>query len=131
VPIATALAAELRATGAFRRYVKVEGDLLVLDRAAAAEQEHYDGRWVLRTNLLTLPAAEVAALYKQEANIERDFRDIKSVLGLRPVRHFSEDNVRGHVLVCALGKLLLRALAEQLGYWPSPWKARSRPPSAS
>ena len=53
------------------------------------------------------PAAAVAA-YKDLANIERDFRSIKTDdLQVRPVRHRLEDRVKAHLLICMLARYLV------------------------
>jgi hypothetical protein len=73
------------------------------DRIAA--EAALDGIYVLRTsvNADTLDPAGVVAGYKNLANIERDFRIIKSDdLDLRPIHHRLDDRVKAHVLICML-----------------------------
>ena len=82
--------------------------LLRIDRAAAAREAHYDGKWLLRTSDLTLTAEDLAAAYKQLLAVERGWRDCKSSLGLRPVYHHREDRIRAHVQLCWLALLLIR-----------------------
>lgn len=97
----------------FGRYVKEKGGFVVLDTAKIKREARYDGKWVLRTNT-DLPTEEVARLYKKQVGIERDFRDIKSFIELRPVRHRIEPRIRAHVLVCVLAKVLARELETRL-----------------
>ena len=52
--------------------------LLRIDRAAAAREAHYDGKWLLRTSDLTLTGEDLAAAYKQLLAVERGWRDCKS-----------------------------------------------------
>jgi transposase len=41
--------------------------------------------------------------YKQLANVERDFRSLKTVdLELRAIHHRLDDRIRGHILICTL-----------------------------
>lgn len=64
-----------------------------------------DGIYVLRTSVdpQTLDATGVVVGYKNLANVERDFRTIKSDdLTLRPIHHRLTDRVRAHVLICML-----------------------------
>jgi hypothetical protein len=41
--------------------------------------------------------------------VERGWRDMKTILELRPVYHRLEDRIRAHVLLCWLALLLIRA----------------------
>jgi transposase len=46
--------------------------------------------------------------------VERAFRTLKSPLELRPVRHWSEPRIRGHMVVCFLAFLIRTALERRL-----------------
>lgn len=64
-----------------------------------------DGIYVIRTSVPAdqLDAAGVVTGYKNLANVERDFRIIKSDdLTLRPIHHRLTDRVKAHVLICLL-----------------------------
>lgn len=89
--------------------------LLRIDRAAAAREAHYDGKWLLRTSDLTLTPEDLAAAYKQLLAVERGWRDCKSSLGLRPVYHYREDRIRAHVQLCWLALLLIRVAETSTG----------------
>ena len=99
----------------YRRYLRVEGAGGTIDEAKVAAEGAYDGRYILMTNT-DLPAAEVALTYKQLWQVERAFRDLKSNLDLRPLYHWTEKRIRGHVMVCflafALERMLVRSLKE-------------------
>lgn len=81
-----------------------------------------DGIYVIRTRLdeQQLDPAGVVRAYKDLAHIERDFRSIKSDdLSLRPVRHYLEDRVKAHLLICMLAAYLtwhLRAVLAPLTF---------------
>ena len=69
-----------------------------------------DGIYVLRTSVdsQALDPAAVVESYKNLANIERDFRIIKSDdLDLRPIHHRLDDRVKAHVLICMLACYLI------------------------
>lgn len=75
------------------------------NQAGIDTQAALDGIYVLRTsvNTATLDASGVVQGYKNLANIERDFRIIKSDdLTLRPIHHRLTDRVKAHVLICLL-----------------------------
>jgi hypothetical protein len=75
----------------------------------------YDG-FVLLLAHAGLPhsAEELAKLYRDKDTIERDFRVIKDVVGLRPVYHHTDDKVRAHVTICMLALLIQRAIEIRL-----------------
>ncbi len=80
------------------------------DQAAIDAQAALDGIYVLRTSVdaEVLDPAAVVEGYKNLANIERDFRIIKSDdLDLRPIHHRLEDRVKAHVLICMLACYLI------------------------
>lgn len=69
---------------------------------AFAYEELLAGRYVLTTSLTPTQAstARVVSAYRQLAHVESRFRVLKDFLHLRPVRHWSEQRVRGHVAIC-------------------------------
>ena len=106
------LAADLQAKRGLKRFLRTtKGGLLRVDRAAIAAEAHLDGKFLLRTSDPTLSTEDVALGYKQLLEIERGWRDMKTTLDLRPVRHRKEDRIRAHVILCWLALLLIR-LAE-------------------
>ena len=80
------------------------------DRAGIDAEAELDGIYVLRTRVDTdtLDPAGVVDSYKKLANIERDFRIIKTDdLDLRPIHHRLDQRVRAHVLICLLACYLV------------------------
>ena len=69
-----------------------------------------DGIYVIRTSVAAsvLSAAETVATYKSLANLERDFRTMKTTdVEIRPIRHRLADRVRTHALICMLAAHLV------------------------
>ena len=101
----------LKGKPGLRRYLRrTGGGLLRVDAAAIKREEHLDGKWLLRTSDTTLSPDDLAAAYKQLLQVERGWRDMKGALGLRPVFHYREDRIRGHVQLCWLALLLIRVI---------------------
>ena len=75
---------------------------------ALAYEELLAGRYVLTTSLTPTQAstAQVVAAYRQLANTEARFRVLKDFLHLRPIRHWTEQRVRGHVAVCVYAAVI-------------------------
>jgi hypothetical protein len=88
------------------------------DEQAIAYEELLAGRYVLTTSLPSseMSAATVVRSYRQLLEVEDRFRVLKDFLHLRPVRHWTERRVRGHVAVCiyaaVVEALVARALRE-------------------
>ena len=83
---------------------------------AIAEEAALDGIYVIRTSeqAESLGRDEVVATYKSLANIERDFRSLKSVdLHIRPIRHRLADRVRAHAFICLLAAHLVWHLRKE------------------
>lgn len=69
-----------------------------------------DGIYIVRTSVpeTAMDAATVVTTYTSLANVERDFRSIKSIdLDLRPIHHWTETRVRAHVFLCMLAAYLV------------------------
>ena len=72
---------------------------------AIAAEAALDGLYVIRTSLgpERLDGPGVVLAYKRLSAVERDFRALKtSHLEVRPVHHYREDRVRGHLFLCLL-----------------------------
>jgi len=57
---------------------------------------------------------EIVKRYFERDIIERSFKCLKGVLGLRPIRHWLESNINGHVFICYLAYLFLILLQRKL-----------------
>ncbi len=62
----------------------------------------------------SLDVLEAVAIYKDLADVERGFRQLKDVLALRPIYHQVEPRVRAHIFVAALALLVQRLLDRRL-----------------
>jgi Transposase DDE domain len=106
----------LKSRPGLRRYLRRSSSgLLRIDSQATKREAHLDGKWLLRTDDLTLTGEDLAAAYKQLTTVERGWRDMKGALALRPVFHHREDRIRAHVQLCWLALLLIRVLENSTG----------------
>jgi len=87
----------------------------IIDRAKVKTEERLDGKYLIVTSDDTLTAEDVALGYKQLAEIERAWRDMKSGLDLRPMYHRKSDRIKAHVLLCWLALLLIRVVEVKTG----------------
>jgi len=103
------LLGKLSAKPGLRRFLRTTpGGLLRIDRTAVESEARLDGKFLLRTSDPSLSAEDVALGYKQLLEVERGWRDMKTVLELRPVFHRKQERIRAHVLLCWLALLLVR-----------------------
>lgn len=111
------LVGELRQTPApYRLLRRTKGEgLLRIDKDQVANEERFDGKFLLRTSDDTLSSSEIALAYKQLYEVERGWRDLRGSLELRPVFHYREDRIRAHVQLCWLALLLIRTIEHTTG----------------
>jgi transposase len=109
------LAGRLKTRPAYNRFLRTtpKTGLLRIDRAAIAADVKLDGKFLLRTSDPTLDAEDVALGYKQLLQVEY-CRVLKSSLGLRPIRHFTEPRVRGHIAICVLAAVIEQLIGNRL-----------------
>ena len=97
----------------YRKYLKVDKDSAHIDMNKVEYESRFDGKWVLTTNT-DLSANKVALKYKELWQVERVFRDVKSMLETRPVYHQRDENIRGHVFCSFLALVLRKELERRL-----------------
>ena len=71
------------------------------------------GRFLIVTNT-DLKGDEVVSAYKEQWQIERSFRTIKSFLDIGPVNHRKEERIEAHVFVCVLSLLIARLFEKSM-----------------
>ena len=98
------------------RFLRVTpGGLLRTDKGKAKAEENLDGKYLLRCADPDMTAEDIALGYKQLLEVERSWRDMKTILELRPVYHRLEERIRAHVLLCWLALLLIRVAENEAG----------------
>jgi len=108
----------------YRRYLKTISDQhFAIDPDKIAEDNKFDGIFVLRTNTDLNPLAAMLC-YKQLWTVEQTFRTAKHLLSTRPIFHKLDETIRGHVFCSFLALVLKKALEDRiaalgrLGSWP-------------
>lgn len=97
----------------FRKYLKIDKNSAHIDTEKVKAESRFDGKWVLQTNT-DLPADQAALKYKELWQVERVFRDIKSLLETRPVFHQCDNTIKGHVFCSFLALILKKELDRRL-----------------
>jgi len=85
------------------------------------EQEfnaHLDtlGKSFFLSNHPDMAPLDIVWLYRQQFTVERAFKYIKSphLLSVRPMYHWTDESIRGHLFICVLGLLLLTLLTRKV-----------------
>lgn len=94
----------------FDVFIKSEKPVILGYRYQKKVQNEKDnaGYWVLRTSLKKPKGLEIIEIYRGKWVLEQTFREIKSVLKVRPVRHRKDKRVEVHIWICVLGYLLVK-----------------------
>lgn len=80
------------------------------------EEDLLAGRYVLTTSLRPEQASSenVVRYYRALQRVERRFRVLKDFIGLRPVYHWTERRVRGHIALCVLAATIEAVMTKDL-----------------
>ena len=97
----------------YRRFLRATGEHCTIDEDKMQQEERYDGKWVLTTNV-ALSAREVALKYKQLWMVEEIFRSMKSLLETRPIDHQCDQTIRGQVFCSFLALVIRKELQDRL-----------------
>jgi hypothetical protein len=79
-----------------------------------AQEKRIEGKYVVATSEKDLTVQDAVALYKDLANVEYGFRQLKDVLEMRPIYHHIERRVKAHIFVAALALLVQRFIGRRL-----------------
>ena len=85
-----------------------------LDEQKIKESEKYDGLLAITTNNQTLTATQVLDQYKQLYKIEHTFRTFKSHLEVRPMFHWTDKRIQGHICLCYIAYTLLNFVLQKV-----------------
>jgi len=99
----------------YKKYVKIEGkDQCELNHKAIAEEAAKDGFFGVITNVTSMSPAEIVTNYKQLWKVEDAFGEIKGTLKTRPMFHWTDKRIIGHLVLCFLAYLCESHLTKAL-----------------
>jgi transposase len=99
-----------------KRYIKVEGQKeYTLDTSLIERDMRFDGYYAIQSSEEDLKPEQILSAYHSLWKIEESFRVMKHTIEVRPVYHWTEKRIRGHMVVCFLSFLFMRMLEEALG----------------
>ena len=88
-------------------------DDFIIDENAIRDAQQYDGYSVIFSTK-KLPVEEIVKPYFEKDKVEKAFRSMKSILGLKPIKHWLEERVKSHIFICYLSYLLISLLETKL-----------------
>ena len=77
------------------------------------KSQKYDGYSVLFSTK-DLETDKIVKPYFEKDKVEKAFRSLKSILGLKPIKHWLEERVKSHIFICYLSYLLISLLDYKL-----------------
>ena len=87
-----------------------------IDYERAKEEEKYDGYFAIVTSELNYDEKKIRGVYHGLWRIEDSFRVMKSDLAARPMFVWTENHIKGHVLICYVALIILRILQHKMNY---------------
>ena len=76
-----------------------DGEPIALDQTAIENDATYDGFKAIATTT-DLPVEVILSKYKDLFEVEHTFRALKSQLEIRPVFHWTDQRIKGHICMC-------------------------------
>jgi len=98
----------------YSKYLSIKQTEVRIDEEKIKEEMKWDGYFGYITNNETLTQKQVVGTYKMLYKIEDSFRCMKSSLDLRPVYHWSQKRIQGHIMLCFLSFYVLRVIQRKL-----------------
>jgi transposase len=86
-----------------------------LDLKKIAEDARYDGFKAISTNTSSISIEQVIEQYSHLYTIEQSFRTFKSFLETRPMFHWTNERIQGHLVMCYIAFVVLRYLQQKTG----------------
>ena len=96
-------------------FLKKQGkNTYVFDQDKISNSERFDGFLSVATNNKNLSVPQILDAYKQLYKIEQSFRSFKTFLETRPMYHWTEKRILGHLALCYISFTLLNHLQLRL-----------------
>lgn len=96
-------------SGRYSKYLKLD-ETPELNDKAIKEDSRFDGLLGLLTNNKDLKGESLVEKYKELWKIEESFRLMKSQLEVRPMFHWTDKRISGHLALCFIAFVVMREL---------------------
>lgn len=85
-----------------------------LNEEKIKQSERYDGFLAISTNASSLSVEQILDNYRHLYQIEHSFRTFKSHLETRPMFHWTDKRIEGHICLCYIAYTLLTSVQNKL-----------------
>ena len=100
---------------AYKKYVRWErSGAPSLNRKAIAEEEKKDGFFGVVANVRNMSAESLISHYRELWKVEDAFGELKGTLKARPVFHWTDRRITGHLVMCFIAYLCEAYLTREL-----------------
>ena len=100
-----------------RYFIKNAGDKKYeIDQEKIQRQIRFDGFKAIATNIKDVTPELALEKYKDLYKIEHSFRSFKSYFETRPMFHWTDKRIEGHIVLCYIAFCLLTFLHNKCGY---------------
>lgn len=101
---------------AYKKYVHFSKEKKppALNTEAILEAEKKDGFFGLVTNVKDQSAQKIVSHYQNLWRVEEGFRELKGTLKVRPVFHWTDKRIIGHLVICFLAYMCESWIAKEL-----------------
>jgi len=100
---------------AYKKYLKVKDESqCTLNHKAISKEAERDGFFGIITNVKEMSAVEIISNYKELWRIEDAFGEMKGYLKSRPMFHWTDNRIIGHLMLCFLSHFCEAHLTKRL-----------------
>jgi len=85
-----------------------------IDKEKLNSDKRLDGTFLIQTNTKKYDDKELIHVYKNLNEVETAFKVIKNELDIRPMSHWKESRVKGHVYLCVLAYYIYNSIRYKL-----------------
>ena len=93
---------------------KIYGELeFHVEESKVLVAEQYDGFYMIESSNKAIQGKEAVSQYKDLQLVERAFNSVKNHIKIRPVFHYKESRIKGHIMSCFMSYFLLHKFKQE------------------
>ncbi len=107
---------EQQSAGGAKKYLKIETSKIELNVDKIEEDSRYDGFKAIATNIENVNVKQILEQYSNLFEVEHAFRTMKSHIEVRPMFHWTQKHIEGHLSMCFIAYSFLNRLRLQMNW---------------